>query len=154
MDLSELLKPEAVKVVSSASSKKRLLQDLADLAGAAYGLDASLTNECLVEREGLGPTGVGNGVALPHARMENLEQVVGAFVLLERPVDFHSVDRQPVDLIFGLFAPKDAGAEHLKSLAAVSRTLRDPEVCGKLRANPDPSTLFMILTALDNQQAA
>ena len=79
---------------------------------------------------------------------------MGAFVLLDRPVDFDSVDRQPVDLVFGLFAPKDAGAEHLKSLAAVSRTLRDAEVCSKLRSNPDPSTLFMILTAMDNQQAA
>lgn len=154
MDLSKLLKPEAVKVVSSASSKKRLLQDVADLASAAYGLEALVANESLVEREGLGPTGVGNGVALPHARMDGLTEVVGTFILLERPVDFDAVDRQPVDLVFALFAPKDAGAEHLKSLAAVSRTLRDAAVCSKLRANPDPATLYMILTALDSKQAA
>lgn len=154
MELSKLLIPEATKVVASASSKKRLLQDVADLAAAAYGFDAALTNESLVDREGLGPTGVGNGVALPHARMDGLTEVAGVFILLERPVDFHAVDRQPVDLVFGLFAPSDAGVEHLKSLAAVSRTLRDPAVCSKLRANPDPSKLFTILTASDSKQAA
>ena len=97
MNLSNILKPEAVKVVSSASSKKRLLQDLGDLAFAAYGLSAPATVEALMERESLGPTGVGQGVALPHARMSGLESVVGAFLLLEKPVDFDSVDRQPVD---------------------------------------------------------
>lgn len=154
MDLSTILPLEAVKVISSASSKKRLLQDIADLAGNAYGLDATIVVDALHEREGLGPTGVGKGVALPHARMEGLDKVKGAFVLLEKPVDFNSVDRQPVDLIFALFAPKDAGVDHLKALAYVSRRLRDASICTKLRANPDAATLYTILSEDDVVQAA
>ena len=98
--------------------------------------------------------GVGNGVALPHARLDGLEHVVGALVLLEKPVDFSAVDRQPVDLVFALFAPRDAGVEHLKALALVSRTLRDPSVCAKLRANTDPMTLYTIVTEAQAAQAA
>ena len=106
MDLSKILKPEAVKVVSSASSKKRLLHAIGEVAESAYGLDASRVVEALLERENLGPTGVGHGVALPHARLEGLSSVVGAFVRLEKPVDFNAVDRQPVDIAFALFAPE------------------------------------------------
>ena len=146
MNLSDILAPEAVKVVSSTSSKKRLLQDLGDLAEGVYGLSASQVVEALLERENLGPTGVGHGVALPHARLEGVKDVVGVFILLEKPVDFDSVDRQPVDIAFGLFAPEDAGVEHLKALALVSRTLRESAVCAKLRANADNGTLYAILT--------
>lgn len=146
MNLSDILAPEAVKVVSATSSKKRLLQDLGDLAEGAYGLSASRVVEALLERESLGPTGVGHGVALPHARLEGVTDVVGVFILLEKPVDFDAVDRQPVDIAFGLFAPEDAGVEHLKALALVSRTLRESTVCAKLRANADSSTLYAILT--------
>jgi PTS system nitrogen regulatory IIA component len=154
MQVSAILKPEAVKVLSAASSKKRLFQDIGDLAHAVYGLEPAATVEALLEREGLGPTGVGHGVALPHARLPGLEAVVGAFVLLEKPIDFGAVDRQPVDLAFALFAPEEAGVEHLKALALVSRTLRDSAVCAKLRANPEPPTLFAILTEPQPQQAA
>ena len=149
-----ILRPEAVKVVSAASSKKRLLHDFGDLAGSAYGLDATLIVDALHEREGLGPTGVGKGVALPHARLDNIENVMGAFILLEKPVDFSAVDRQPVDLAFALFAPRDAGVDHLKALAFVSRRLRDAAVCTKLRANPEAATLHTILTEEDAVQAA
>ncbi|MEM6886676.1 MAG: PTS sugar transporter subunit IIA [Pseudomonadota bacterium] len=154
MEFSTLLKPEAVKVFSSTSSKKRLMQDLGDLADTAYGLNANSVLEALLERETLGPTGVGHGVALPHARLDGLDKVVGAFVLLEKPIDFNSVDRQPVDIAFALFAPEDAGVEHLKALALVSRTLRNVAICTKLRANPDPSTLYTILTSNAAEQAA
>jgi len=154
MNLSGILRPGAVKVMGSASSKKRLLHDLGDLAHAAYGLDAATVVEALMERESLGPTGVGHGVALPHARLEGLDEVRGAFILLEKPVDFDSVDRQPVDLVFALFAPQSAGVEHLKALALVSRTFRDAAVCKKLRANADPATLHAILTADQGMQAA
>lgn len=154
MNLSAILKAEAVKVIGAASSKKRLLHDLGDLAHSAYGLDPARVVEALLERESLGPTGVGNGVALPHARMEGLEDVRGAFILLEKPVEFDSIDRQPVDLVFALFAPQDAGVEHLKALALVSRTLREAAVCTKLRANTDPGTLYTILTEAPAVQAA
>ena len=154
MDFSKLLKPEAVKVLTSASSKKRLMQDLGDLVQSAYELDPLIVVEALMERESLGPTGVGHGIALPHARLTGLTDVVGAFVLLDKPIDFGSVDRQPVDIAFALFAPEDAGVEHLKALALVSRTMRDTAICNKLRANQDASTLYTILTEENSVQAA
>lgn len=154
MKLQDLLTPSAVKVVGSASSKKRLIHDLADLAETAHGLPASPVVNALMEREALGPTGVGHGVALPHARIPGLECVRGVFVRLEKPIDFDAVDRQPVDLVFALFAPEEAGVEHLKALALVSRSLRDGALCSKLRANDDASTLYTILTATESVAAA
>ena len=154
MQVSTILRPEAVKVVTSATSKKRLFQELGDLASNAYGMDALQTVESLTERENLGPTGVGHGVALPHARLDGLDRLVGIFALLEKPVDFSAPDREPVDLVFALFAPEDAGVEHLKALALVSRTLKDPNIRAKLRANHDPSALFAILTEDQTSKAA
>ncbi|MBV1867404.1 MAG: PTS sugar transporter subunit IIA [Marinosulfonomonas sp.] len=146
MDLSSILAPAAVKVVGKISSKRRLFIDLGGLASSVLGLRQDESVDALLERESLGPTGVGHGVALPHARLSGLDRVAGAFVRLEQPLKFDSVDRQPVDLVFALFAPQDAGVEHLKALALVSRTMRDTSICAKLRANSDPATLHAILT--------
>ena len=154
MDIETLLKPEAVKVVTSVTSKKRLLQELGDIVDSAYGVGSPLAVEALLAREALGPTGVGHGVALPHARLDGIDAVKGAFVLLDKPIDFDAVDRQPVDIAFALFAPEEAGVEHLKALALVSRTLRDQGICAKLRANPDPATLYTILGQAQSAQAA
>lgn len=154
MDFATLLKPEAVKVTGSVSSKKRLFQDLGELVASAYGLEQGTVTEALRAREALGPTGVGNGVALPHARLTDLDKVVGAFILMEKPIDFDAVDRAPVDIAFALFAPEDAGVEHLKALALVSRTLREHSICAKLRANHDPSTLYTILSEAKSDKAA
>ncbi|MBK1634890.1 PTS sugar transporter subunit IIA [Rhodovulum adriaticum] len=155
MQLSTLLKPEAVRVFGKMSSKKRLFQELGEIAAGAYGLSASEAVEALQDRESLGPTGVGHGVALPHARLAGLEHVRAAFVRLEKPIDFDAVDRQPVDLVLALFAPLNSGVDHLKALALVSRTLRDATVCEKLRANTDPATLHAVLTeAQASSQAA
>ena len=154
MQLTNLLQPSAVKVLANVTSKKRLFQDLGDIAHSAYGLDATQTVDALQERESLGPTGVGHGVALPHARLHGLSSVIGVFLRLERALEFDAVDRQPVDLIFALFAPKDSGVDHLKALALVSRTMRNPEICAKLRANTDPSTLHAVLTEAAGAQAA
>lgn len=154
MNFAKLLTPQAVKVLSSTTSKKRLLTELGELAEGAYGLNAQRVVEALIAREALGPTGVGHGVALPHARLEGVEEVTGLFVLLEKPVDFGSVDRQPVDIAFALFAPENAGVEHLKALALVSRTLRDSGICSKLRANPSANTLYTILTEAEAVKAA
>jgi PTS system nitrogen regulatory IIA component len=140
-----LLKPEAVRALSGVTSKKRLMNELGALVEAAYGVSHSAAVEALLERESLGPTGVGHGVALPHARLDGLEQVVGVF---------EAVDRQPADIAFGLFAPLDAGVEHLKALALVSRTLREPSLCAKLRANSESATLYTIVTAAQAAQAA
>lgn len=154
MNFSELLKPDAVKVSGSVSSKKRLFQDLGDIAASAYDLDATEVTEALRAREALGPTGVGHGVALPHARLPNLRTVVGAFILLEKPIDFGAVDREPVDIAFALFAPEDAGVDHLKALALVARTLRESSVCAKLRSNRNPATLYTILSEAHPIKAA
>ncbi|SES09482.1 PTS IIA-like nitrogen-regulatory protein PtsN [Tranquillimonas rosea] len=154
MQLSTLLKPSAVRVIGTLSSKKRLFQELGDIAASVHGLRTQDVVEALLEREGLGPTGVGQGVALPHARLAGLESVQGAFVRLEKPIEFDAVDRKPVDLVFALFAPEDAGVEHLKALATVSRTMRDSALCTKLRANVDPLTLHAVLTEGASIQAA
>lgn len=154
MELADLLTPGAIRVCNSVKSKKRLFQDLAEIAAAAHGLDESIAVDALQERESLGPTGVGHGVALPHARIDGLERVRGVFVRLDRPLDYGSVDRAPVDLVFALFAPRDAGVEHLKALALVSRTLRDPGICAKLRANEHPDKLFAILTERPDTKVA
>lgn len=154
MQVVDILKPQAVKTIASCSSKKRLFHDLGELAETCYGLPASDVIDALIEREGLGPTGVGQGIALPHARLSGVERVVGIFLRLEKPLNFDLVDRQPVDLVFALLAPENAGVEHLKALALVSRTLRNASVCAKLRANSDPATLHTILTEQHAIQAA
>jgi PTS system nitrogen regulatory IIA component len=154
MELSKLLSPAAVRVVGQLPSKKRLFQELGEIAAAAYGLSGAEAVNGLQERESLGATGVGHGIALPHARLDGLDRIVAVFLRLEKPLDYDSVDRQPVDLIFGLFAPKDSGVEHLKALALVSRTMRDPGVCAKLRANSDPAKIHAILTEARSIQAA
>lgn len=154
MELSKLLSPGAVRVVGQFTSKKRLFQELGEISSQAYGLTAAMAIDSLQERETLGPTGVGHGIALPHARLEDLKGIVGVFLRLEKPLDYDSVDRQPVDLVFALFAPKDSGVDHLKALALVSRTMRDPGVVAKLRANTDPAKLHAILTESRAPQAA
>ena len=154
MELSKLLAPGAVRVVGQLTSKKRLFQELGEMVAATYGLSAATAIDGLQERERLGPTGVGHGIALPHARLQDLDRIVGVFIRLEKSLDYDSVDRQPVDLIFGLFAPKDSGVDHLKALALVSRTMRDAGTVAKLRANTDPAKLHAILTEAKAPQAA
>lgn len=102
MDLLEIIHPDAVRSAQSVGSKKRLFQDLSAMAAQVYGMDCDGVVEALLERESLGPTGVGRGVALPHARLENLDRIVGCFIKLDRPIDFDAVDRQPVDLVLSL----------------------------------------------------
>ena len=153
MQISDILKPEAVKTLAACTSKKRLFHDLGDIATSAYRLESEIVINALIEREGLGPTGVGHGIALPHARLQTIDAVCGMFLRLEKPLDFDAVDRQPVDLVFALLAPENAGVEHLKALALVSRTIRDEDMQSKLRANADPSTLHAILTETQAQAA-
>jgi len=154
MELATILRSDAVKALHGATSKKRLFQEIADVANGVSGLNLTDVCSALQERENLGPTGVGHGIALPHARLADVNDVFGIFIRLEKSLDFGSVDRQPVDLVFALLAPEDAGVEHLKALALVSRTMRDANICAKLRANNDPTTLHTILTETRNVQAA
>lgn len=154
MSIQSILPATGIKVIAAASSKKRLFHDLGAMAEVCFGLDPVVVVDALLERESLGPTGVGQGVALPHARLPALKKVCGLFIRIKKPLDFESVDRQPVDLAFALFAPENAGVEHLKALALVSRTLRDASVCTKLRANENPATIYTILTEASTAQAA
>ena len=124
------------------------------MAKLVYDIPSGDVASALQERESLGPTGVGKGIALPHARLDGLDRVIGIFMRLEKPLDFDAVDRQPVDLVFALLAPQDAGVEHLKALALVSRTMRDGDLCAKLRANTDTNTLHTLLTEAPRSQAA
>ncbi len=149
-----MLSADAVVAQLKSTSKKRLLQELSVLADSVYGLNSATVFDALQERELLGPTGMGHGVAVPHARLEGLDSVKAIFAKLDRPVDFESIDRQPVDHVCVLLAPEGAGAMHLKALARVSRTLRDDAFCAKLRSADDPSALFALLTASESSKAA
>lgn len=133
MDIGELLVRDGVVLKSGASSKRQALHSVASAAAQAIGIDEARVFEALLERETLGSTGLGAGVAVPHARLEGLDRVKAVFVRLDTPVAYEAVDDRPVDLMFALFAPPKDGAEHLRALAAVSRALRSPELREQLR---------------------
>ncbi|MFN7388468.1 PTS sugar transporter subunit IIA [Brevundimonas sp.] len=133
MGIGELLVRDGVVLKSGASSKRQALHTVASVAGHALGLDEGRVFEALLEREALGSTGLGSGVAVPHARLEGLDRVRAVFVRLDPPVAYDAVDERPVDLLFALFAPPREGAEHLRALAAVSRALRSSEMREQLR---------------------
>lgn len=133
MDIGDLLVRDGIVLKSGASSKRQALNVVAAAAASALGLETGRVLEALQEREALGSTGLGSGVAVPHARIEGLSAVRAVFVRLDTPVAYGSVDDRPVDLMFALFAPPRDGAEHLRALAAVSRALRSPELREKLR---------------------
>lgn len=146
MEITDLLTPGSVIAALKSQSKKQLLQELASRAAPLTGLPERRIFETLSERERLGTTGVGQGIAIPHGRLNGLEKITGLFARLETPLDYDAVDNQPVDLVFLLLAPEQAGADHLKALARVSRLLRNQAVCEKLRAASKPEALYAILT--------
>src|SRR5437667_12702490 len=133
MLLTDLVAPNAIIPALKVNSKKQVLQKLAAKAAELCGQSERTILEILQQREKLGSTGVGNGIAIPHGKLPKLSKLFGLFVRLEQPVDFEALDGQPVDLIFLLLAPEAAGADHLKALARVARLLRDPEIARKLR---------------------
>jgi PTS system nitrogen regulatory IIA component len=154
MEFRDFLAPEAVTAHQRATSKKQLFQDLSARAGEAYALDQRAVFEGLCDRERLGSTAMGRGVAAPHARLPGLRRICGAFSRLEKPVDFDAPDGEPVDLVFALFAPEEAGSDHLLALARVSRSLRDPAFCAKLRSCADTAALYAVLTEAIDHRAA
>jgi len=154
MEIADLLTPDAVMAHMKAASKKQVLQELAQRAAQVTKLAERRIFETLMEREKLGSTGMGQGIAIPHGRVPGVEKMTGLFAQLDQPVDFDAMDDQPVDLVFLLLAPEDAGADHLKALARVSRLLRNQAVCEKLRAAPQPATLYALLTEPSAAQAA
>ncbi len=154
MEIADLITTDSVVADLRATSKKQALQDLSQRAAAITGLHERAVFDVLMERERLGTTGVGNGIAIPHGKMANLDRLYGLFARLERPIDFQSIDERPVDLIFLLLAPETAGADHLKALARVSRLLRDKSVCEKLRGTDEVDALYALLTDAAANQAA
>ena len=154
MEISELLKPEAVVLPLKASSKKQALQELAKRVAGLCGEKERAIFDVLLERERLGTTGVGRGVAIPHGKLPSLSQVYGLFARLERPIDFDSVDERPVDLIYLLLAPEGSGADHLKALAKVSRALRDEGLCDKLRGCDSADAICAVLASTATPDAA
>jgi nitrogen PTS system EIIA component len=153
MEISDLLQPEAVIADLKAANKKQLLQELARYAARITGVNDRKIFETLLERERLGSTGVGSGIAIPHGKLSDFKRLYGVFARLGRPIDFDSIDEQPVDLIFLLLAPEGAGADHLKALARVSRLLRDASICEKLRGTETADGLYMVLTQSEAQAA-
>jgi len=154
MDIADLISPASVVANLRVGSKKQALQDLAKRAAETTGLSERAIFEVLLERERLGTTGVGNGIAIPHGKLPGLRQLYGLFARLETPIDFDAVDEQPVDLIFLLLAPEAAGADHLKALARVSRLLRDRTVCEKLRGANQADAMYALLTESAASHAA
>ena len=146
MPTLDLVSPNAIIPALKVNGKKQALQEIAAKAAALTGQSDRAILEILLQREKLGSTGVGNGVAIPHGKLAKLGNVFGLFARLERPVDFEALDGQPVDLIFLLLAPEGAGADHLKALARVARLLRDPEVAQKLRNSHDADALYAVLS--------
>src|SRR4030081_991512 len=147
MTITDLVAPEAILPALKVISKKQALQELAARAASLSGQNERAVFEVLLQRERLGTTAVGYGVAIPHGKLPKLEKLFGLFARLERPVDFEALDGQPVDLMFLLLAPEAAGADHLKALARVARLLRDSEVARKLRESRDSESLYAVLTS-------
>ena len=155
MEIPELLSPEAVVSCLKSTSKKQVLHEMADRAAPVTGLPAGRIFETLIERERLGSTGMGQGIAIPHGHAAGIAKITGLFAQLATPIDFDAIDDQPVDLVFVLLAPEGADADYLKALARVSRLLRNQSVCDKLRAASTSAALYALLTepTLETQAA-
>jgi nitrogen PTS system EIIA component len=146
MPLTDLVAPNAVIPALKVNSKKQVLQELAARAAELTGQNERGILDILLQREKLGSTAVGNGIAIPHGKLPKLGRLFGLFARLDRAIDFDALDGQPVDLIFLLLAPEGAGADHLKALARVARLLRDPEIARKLRDSRDVNAIYAVLT--------
>jgi PTS system nitrogen regulatory IIA component len=153
MTLTDLVAPNAIIPALKVNSKKQVLHELAARAAVLSGQNERAISDILMQREKLGSTAVGNGIAIPHGKLPTLSRLFGLFARLDRPVDFEALDNQPVDLIFLLLAPEGAGADHLKALARIARLLRDPAITHKLRASKDAESLYAVL-AMPSASAA
>jgi PTS system nitrogen regulatory IIA component len=153
MTLTDLLSPAAVISPLRANGKKQALQELAQHAATLTGLPDRELFEALLQRERLGSTGIGEGIAIPHGRMPGIDRLVGLFARTEKPIDFDALDGQPVDIIFVLIAPEGAGADHLKALARVARVLRNQSVLEQVRKVRDPAAIYAILAESAAQAA-
>jgi PTS system nitrogen regulatory IIA component len=154
MEIADLLAPRGVLAQLRVSNKRAALQEIARRAAAMTGIAERQIYDVLAERERLGSTGIGRGIAVPHGKLAELSRLYGLFARLERPIPFEAIDDQPVDLVFTLLAPAGAGGEHLRALARVSRLLRDSAVCQKLRGTDNADALYALLTDRSESHAA
>ena len=154
MNIVDILKVDGIIPRLNAGSKKQALQELSKRAAQMTGVGERQIFDVLLERERLGTTGVGHGIAIPHGKLPQIDRLYGLFGRLESPIDYDSIDEEPVDLIFLLLAPEGAGADHLKALSRVSSRLRDRTVCEKLRGTADRDGLYALLVETENDQAA
>lgn len=154
MFLTSLLDRRAINASVSVNSKRQALQVVADIAARQLGLDAGDIHQALTDREKLSSTGVGMGVAVPHAALPGLDRMYGVFIRLEDPIDYEAIDDMPVDLIFALLAPENAGTEHLRALAKVSRVLRQKDLREQLRAIENSDAIYALLTGIADSNAA
>jgi PTS system nitrogen regulatory IIA component len=154
MDLSDLIEVSAVMPALKANSKKQLLQLLAEKAAAVTGLPEREVFDTILQRERLGSTGVGNGIAIPHGKLPGISRITGVFARLENPVNFEALDDQPVDLVFLLLAPEGAGADHLKALSRIARVLRDSDTVAKIRGTKDAAAIHTFLAQTPASHAA
>lgn len=154
MSLSQLINPDAVIPALRVNGKKQALQEISERAAEVSNLAAREIFDAILQRERLGSTGVGDGVAIPHGKLAKCQQIFGVFARLERPIDFDAPDGLPVDLIFMLIAPESAGADHLKALAMSARILRNGATAAQLRATRDPAALYALLTMAPTSHAA
>jgi PTS system nitrogen regulatory IIA component len=150
----DFLSPEAIAPALKAGSKKQALHDLASRAAALVGRDEREIFDTLLQRERLGSTGIGEGIAIPHGKLPKLDRLFGLFARLERPIDFDAIDGEPVDMLFLLLAPEGAGADHLKALARIARMMREPGIHERIRAARDASALYAVLTQDQTPRAA
>ena len=148
MPLLDFLDPQAVLPAVRVGGKKQALQELAAHAARLTGLPETAIYEALLQRERLGSTGIGEGIAIPHGKLPGLTRIFGLMARLDKPVDFEALDGQPVDILFLLLAPEGAGADHLKALARVARVLREPGLIERVRTTRDATALYAILTEL------
>ena len=154
MDLSDLIEVSAIMPSLKANSKKQLLQLLSERAASLIGIPEREIFDTILQRERLGSTGVGNGIAIPHGKLPGVKRITGVFARLETPVDFEALDDLPVDLVFLLLAPEGAGADHLKALSRIARVLRDPETVAKIRGSTDAAAIHTLLSETPASHAA
>lgn len=154
MQLADFLDFDAIKTGIPSGNKRSLLQQLANLAAHRLSVDASKIHASITEREQLGSTGFGHGVAIPHGKIDGLKRIYGLFVRLAEPVDYKAIDQRPVDLVFLLLSPLDAGADHLKALAAISRVTRNAAILEKMRGARSRDALAAVLIGADERDAA
>lgn len=154
MEINDIIDSTSVLADLKVNSKKQLLQELSEAGSKIIGMESQKIFETLLDREQLGSTGVGNGVAIPHGKIAGMEKIVGVFAQLNKPVSFDAVDDQPIDIAFMLLAPVGSGADHLKALSRIARLLRNQNMLASIRGSADADAIYALLTSVENEVAA